>query len=252
MPRYFLTLSYNGTRYNGWQVQKNTANTVQQILEEKMSMILKETIRLTGCGRTDTGVNARNFVAHFETEKDLIPTSFQFLRQLNQVLPDQIAVHQLQRVKEKAHARFSAQERVYYYYVTMEKNPFRQTFTWRLYQKPDFEKMNTVAQRLLGTHDFGAFSKSHTQVKTTICTIYEARWLQCSEHEWRFTVRADRFLRGMVRALVGTLMLVGHNRISEEEFQKIMDSRDRKNAGSNSPPQALFLTGIKYPKDLYL
>lgn len=252
MHRYFLTLSYNGTAYNGWQIQKNTPNTVQNVMEEKLRMILKEDVYLMGCGRTDTGVSARNFVAHFNSEKDLLPTAFAFLRQFNQVLPPEIAVHKLQLVKEKAHARFSAQERTYYYYVTLDKNPFKSQFSWRLYRQPDFEKMNQVAERLLGTHDFAAFSKSHTQVKTTICTIKEARWIKSGDNEWRFTIRADRFLRGMVRAIVGTLMLVGQDRLTDVGFQEIIDSKDRKKAGSNSPPQALFLTGIRYPKDIYL
>ncbi len=252
MHRYFLTLSYNGTVYNGWQIQKNTANTVQQIMEEKMSMVLKEKIHLMGCGRTDTGVNARDFVAHFDTEKELLPNAFALLRQLNQVLPPSIGVHKLEEVHQKAHARFSAYERLYYYYITLDKNPFRSQFTWRLYQKPDFDKMNEVAKVLLGTHDFAAFSKSHTQVNTTICTITEARWVQCGENEWRFSIRANRFLRGMVRAVVGTLLLVGQHRLTEAEFIAIIQSKDRKQAGSNSPPQALFLTGIRYPKEIYL
>ncbi|MBL7931537.1 MAG: tRNA pseudouridine(38-40) synthase TruA [Bacteroidia bacterium] len=252
MARYFLTLSYNGTDFNGWQIQENTPNTIQQVLEEKMSMLLKEKIEITGCGRTDTGVNAKNYVAHFDSHcADLIENKQHWIYKFNTVLPPTIAVSNIQRVKEGSHARFNATRRIYYYYISRQKNPFRDQFSWYVYGDLDFDLMNKAAAVLLNYQDFTSFSKLNTQNKTNICHITEARWLKSGEAEWRFSIAADRFLRGMVRAIVGTLIMVGKNKITIDDFKKIIEAKDRKAAGNNAPANALFLVGIEYPKEVY-
>jgi tRNA pseudouridine38-40 synthase len=253
MARFFLTLSYDGTRFNGWQIQENTANTVEQLLEEKMSMILKEKIDLVGCGRTDTGVNARNFVAHFDSHsQELIPNKKHWIYKFNTVLPATVAIHDIQAVKEKAHARYDATQRVYYYYLSQKKDPFKDVYSYYVYGELDFELMNEAAAILKEYKDFTSFSKAHTQNKTNVCNITRASWNKSGQGQWRFTISADRFLRGMVRAIVGTLLLVGHNKITLTDFRRIIESRDRRNAGSNVPANALFLVGIKYPKELFI
>jgi tRNA pseudouridine38-40 synthase len=252
MARYFLTLSYNGADYHGWQIQENSANTVEQVLEEKLSMLLKEKVDLTGCGRTDTGVHARNYIAHFESHcPDLIENKSHWIYKFNTVLPASIAVHDIRKVKDTAHARFNATQRVYYYYLSKQKNPFRGEFSWYVYGDLDFELMNKAAQLLLEHKDFTSFSKLNTQNKTNICHITKAYWLKSGPHEWRFCISADRFLRGMVRAIVGTLVMVGKNKLTIDEFRNIIEARDRKAAGNNAPANALFLVGINYPKELF-
>ncbi|MGZ3898992.1 MAG: tRNA pseudouridine(38-40) synthase TruA [Bacteroidia bacterium] len=253
MARFFLTLSYNGSGFNGWQVQDNTPHTVQQVLEEKLSMILKEKIELVGCGRTDTGVNAKNYIAHFDSNcTDLVENKDHWIYKFNTVLPSKIAVRNIQKVKEDAHARFHATSRTYYYFVHQQKNPFIENFSWYVYGSIDFELMNTAAKVLMEYTDFTSFSKLHTQNKTNNCHITKAVWHKVAEHEWRFTITADRFLRGMVRAIVGTLILVGKNRITIQDLRKIIEAKDRSAAGQNVPPHALFLTGINYPKELFV
>ena len=252
MTRYFLTLSYDGTDFNGWQVQENTPNTVQQVLEEKMSMLLKEKVSLTGCGRTDTGVHARHFVAHFDSANDALHTgAAQLLYKINTVLPPAVAVHGLKRVQQNAHARFDAEQRVYYYYLSRRKDPFRDRYTWHVYGDLDFDVMNLAAERLLRVRDFTSFSKHHTQTKTNLCVVRSAGWLQCGEHEYRFAISADRFLRGMVRAIVGTMVMLGRQKISLADFDGIIEAKDRARAGNNAPANALFLAGIKYPGHIY-
>jgi tRNA pseudouridine38-40 synthase len=253
MARYFLTLSYNGSFFNGWQIQKNTPNTVQQVMEEKLSLLLKEKIELMGCGRTDTGVNAKNFVAHFDSLcMSLISNKDVWMYKFNAALPDSISVHNIQTVTAKAHARFDAEQRVYYYYLSQQKNPFTHNFTLFVYGAINFDLMNQAAETLLEYADFTSFSKVHTQTKTNNCKITKALWQKSGEHEWRFTLKADRFLRGMVRAIVGTLLLVGKNKITVADFRKIIEAKDRKLAGSNVSANALFLSGISYPKNIYL
>ncbi len=253
MSRFFLTLSYNGSNFNGWQIQENTPNTVQQVLQEKLSLLLKEKIDITGCGRTDTGVHAKNYVAHFNSHCiDLMENKNHWLYKFNTILPSSISIQNIQKVSDDAHARFNATQRVYYYYLSQQKNPFRDSFTWHVYGDLDFELMNKAAQTLLEYTDFTSFSKVHTQNKTNNCSITKAVWQLCGEKEWRFTISADRFLRGMVRAIVGTLVMVGRNKISISDFRKIIEAKDRKAAGNNAPANALFLTGIHYPKNLYI
>ena len=252
MARYFLTLSYNGTEYNGWQIQKNTKNTIQQILEENISLILKEKIELTGCGRTDAGVNAKNFIAHFDSfSQDLIENKQDWIYKFNNLLPFNISIQDIRKVKSDAHARFNATQRVYYYYLQQEKNPFKDVFSWYVYGNLDFELMNKAAEILLEYTDFTIFSKLHTQNKTNTCTITKAIWKNCGKNEWRFSISADRFLRGMVRAIVGTLILVGKNKLTLAEFRKIIETKDRKVAGNNAPANALFLVSISYSKDIF-
>lgn len=253
MARYFLTLSYNGRNFNGWQVQDNTPNTVEQVLEEKLGMLLKEPVDIIGCGRTDTGVHARNYVAHFDTNTpDIISNKSHWIYKINTVLPADIAVSDIQAVQPTAHARFDALSRTYFYFVSRKKDPFRDPFTWYVYGDLDFEQMNKAAERLLGQHDFTSFSKLHTQTKTNNCTVTKAIWQKTGTNEWRFTITADRFLRGMVRAIVGTLVMVGKSKLSVADFEKIILALDRKAAGNNAPANALFLTGIAYPTNLFI
>lgn len=252
MSRYFLTLSYNGTGFNGWQMQDNTNNTIQQVLEEKTSIILNHKVNFTGCGRTDTGVNAKNFVAHFDSNTiDLIENKKYWIHKFNTILPNTISIHNIQKVNEIAHARFDATKRVYYYYINQEKKVFNENFSWYVYGNLDFDLMNKAAQFLLKYNDFTSFSKLHTQTKTNTCIITEAIWQKCNTNQWRFKISADRFLRGMVRAIVGTLVLVGKKKITIADFIKIIELKDRKIAGNNAPPNALFLVAIQYPKDLF-
>ena len=253
MARYFLTLSYNGSDFNGWQSQHNTPDTVQQVLEEKFAMLLNEKIQLTGCGRTDTGVNAKNFVAHFDCHNDsLIEKKSDWVYKLNSVLPDSIAIHNIRQVNSKAHARYDARERVYYYYLARQKDPFRKNFTWFFHGDLDFETMNKAAVALKEYRDFTSFSKVHTQNKTNNCAITRAIWHRSGTHEWRFAISSDRFLRGMVRAIVGTLVLVGKGRLTIAQFREIIEARNRNLAGMNAPAHALFLAGIKYPEEIYV
>ncbi len=253
MARYFLKLSYNGHTFKGWQVQDNTNSTIQQVLEEKMSMILKEKVSLTGCGRTDTGVNAQNYIAHFDLHQiNLVQNKDHWIYKFNTVLPADIAIQDILPVVPNAHARFDATERQYYYFISQQKNPFRNNFSWYVYGEIDFDLMNKAAKILLEYSDFTSFSKLNSQNKTNICKITKAVWQQSNEKEWRFTISANRFLRGMVRAIVGTLIMVGKNKISLQEFKSIIDAKDRSLAGNNAPAHALFLMSIKYPKELFI
>lgn len=253
MARFFLTLSYNGSNYNGWQAQDNTPNTIQQVLEEKLSMILKEPIELIGCGRTDTGVHAKNYVAHFDSHcTDLISNKKHWAYKFNTVLPGSISVNNIQEVIPAAHARYNAEQRTYYYFVHQQKNPFIENSSWYVYGELDFDLMNKAAEILLETSDFTSFSKLHGQNKTNICTISKAVWQKLNDGEWRFMISADRFLRGMVRAITGTLILVGKNKLTITEFKNIIEAKNRNVAGQNAPANALFLTGIKYPKEIFL
>lgn len=252
MARYFLKLSYNGTSFNGWQVQDNTPNTVQQVIQEKMSLLLKEDIELVGCGRTDTGVHAKNYIAHFDSQcSDLISNKKHWIYKFNTLLPQDISISNITQVDEKTHARFDALSRTYYYFVHQHKNPFIERFSYYVYGDLDFDLMNRAAATLLNYKDFTSFSKLHTQTKTNNCTITKAVWQKIGDQEWRFTIRADRFLRGMVRAIVGTLIQVGRGKLTIEDFKRVIEAKDRSKAGNNAPANALFLTGIEYPKDSY-
>jgi len=245
--RYFIELSYNGTNYHGWQLQKN-AISVQEILNDRLSIILRQPIETTGCGRTDTGVHAKQFFAHFDFQSiDHRPWTMDknILRSLNAILPDDIAVRDIFPVAADAHARFDAKLRTYEYYIHFNKVPFKQGYSWELRDKPDIERMNEAAKIIMEYTDFSCFSKSNTQVKTNNCKISAAKWEE-TVNGIVFRISADRFLRNMVRAIVGTLMMVGRNEIEPEEVRKIIESKNRSNAGTSVPACGLYLTEVKY------
>ena len=243
--RYFIDLSYDGSRYHGWQIQPNGIS-VQEVLNKALSTLLREPIEVTGAGRTDAGVNASLMVAHFDTTH-LVDDNLAY--KLNKFVPQDIAIHKVYPVKDDAHARFSATSRTYIYYIVTEKNPF-EPYAYRFPQPLDFGKMNEAAQTLLNYTDFTSFSKLHTDVKTNNCCITFAQWEQVSPIKWQFTITADRFLRNMVRAIVGTLLDVGRGVLTIHQFQQIIEQKDRCSAGASVPGNALFLTNITYPTDI--
>lgn len=240
--RYFMRLAYNGTGFSGWQVQPREI-TVQGVIEDALSKVLRQRVGITGAGRTDTGVNARMMVAHFDCDSPLPPT---LIASLNAMVGRNIAIEEIWPVADDAHARFDATERTYHYYASTRKSPFLYTLTWQASPRLDFEAMNAAAIHLIGRKDFTSFSKLHTQVKTNICDVRHARWEQCAPDIWCFEITADRFLRNMVRAVVGTLVEVGRGKLSPEGFAAIIDKKDRCCAGTSMPPQALYLWDIKY------
>lgn len=248
--RYFMELAYKGTNYSGWQVQEN-AMTIQGEIEKALKTLLKDTIRITGAGRTDTGVHASYYVAHLDTGKSNMLNENGFLKSINAILPNDIVIYSLNAVAEQAHARFSALTRTYQYYLTDEKTPFLQDFTCRVYKKPDINQMNDCAQELLNTTDFSAFAKLHSQTGTNLCKVFHANWNH-TENLYVFTIKADRFLRNMVRAIVGTLMDVGNNKITREQFVNIINDKNRSLAGASAPPKGLFLVDIEYPGNIFL
>ncbi len=247
MPRYFIHLSFDGTRYHGWQIQEN-AFSVQQQLNESLCKILQEEISTIGCGRTDTGVHATNFYVHFDSVLEEITENLIF--KLNCVLPKDIAIYNITRVKEDAHARFDAFSRSYEYYLHTQKDPFKIGKSYYKRVKLDLDKMNEAAQLLLKHSDFTCFSKSRTQVKTNICTITNAVF-EKKDESYVFKITANRFLRGMVRAIVGTLLEVGEGKLSSQDFEQIILSKDRKKAGESVDPCGLYLTDVKYPSTIF-
>jgi len=250
MNRYFLQVSYNGTAYHGWQIQDN-AITVQQVLNEKLSIILQEKINATGAGRTDTGVHAKFFMVHFDTKKAILDSAL-FIDKMNKLLPKDIAVYQLFKVHNEANTRFDAVSRTYEYRIIRKKNPFLTDLAWNYRVSLNMDLMNQAAKILFEYQDFTSFSKTGTQVKTNNCKIYEAQWFESDNNLLIFKIKADRFLRNMVRAITGTLMDVGMGKISLDDFRKIIESKNRSNAGFSVPAHGLFLTGIEYPKGVAL
>ncbi len=246
--RYFIYLSYDGARYHGWQIQPNGIS-VQEVLNKALSTLLREPIEVTGAGRTDAGVNASLMVAHFDCQQTT--DNGQLTYRLNKLLPPDIVIHKIQQVKDDAHARFSATSRTYHYYIITEKSPF-EPYAYRFPQPLDFDKMNEAAKTLFDYIDFTSFSKLHTDVKTNNCHIITARWEQLSPIKWQFTITADRFLRNMVRAIVGTLLDVGRGVLTIEQFREIIEKKDRCSAGTSVPGNALFLADITYPEDVFL
>lgn len=249
MYRYFIYLSYDGTNYHGWQIQPNGIS-VQEVLMKALSTFLRKPIEVVGAGRTDAGVHARLMVAHFDFDTELDCATV--VDKLNRLLPPDVAVHRVRRVKSDAHARFDATYRTYKYYITTCKDPFSRAFSWRIFQTLDFEKMNEAAQTLFDYIDFTSFSKLHTDVKTNNCKMMYARWEQIGEHNWVFTIQADRFLRNMVRAVVGTLVEVGKGKLTVEGFRKVIEEKNRCSAGTSVPGNALFLVDVGYPEELFL
>ena len=246
--RYFITFSYNGTDFHGSQIQPN-GNTVQSEMETAFATILRQAVPLTFAGRTDAGVHADKMVAHFAVEQTL-PTNFD--ARLNNLLPASIAVRDICRVKDIAHARFDAIARTYHYRITTRKDPFLQVTHARVAAGLDFEAMNNAAQLLLGKQDFASFCRVHTDVKTTICDVREARWVRVNETEAYFVITADRFLRNMVRAVVGTLFEIGKGRMTEAQLAEVIAAHNRCKAGHSAPAEGLSLVDIQYPDFLFL
>ena len=248
--RYFMELQYEGGAYFGWQRQKGQVS-IQQTLEQALTTLLREEIELTGAGRTDTGVSATYYVAHFEVESPIEDLE-QVVYKLNRILPRDIAVQTLTEVSDEAHARFSAVEREYRYYIEHRKNPFTMGQTWQYAVRLDVEKMNRAAEVLLEVEDFTTFAKLNSNNKTNICRVQVARWEVEADGTLRFTIRADRFLRNMVRAVVGTLVEVGRHKITIDEFCAIIEGKDRGLAGTSMPGKALFLHDVTYPEEIFI
>lgn len=242
--RYFLELAFDGTDFHGWQRQPN-APSVQQHLEEALTLLLGGSIEVVAAGRTDAGVHADQMFVHFDTDNALDAPDL--IHRLNRFLPFSIAVYDIFAVNSEAHARFDAVSRSYCYRISTIKNPFTDRYAWQLYQDLDLELMNQAAQLLLGTHDFQSFSKTHTDVKTFFCTITHVAFEKV-DNEIRFNIRADRFLRNMVRAIVGTLVEVGANKRSLDSIPQLMASKSRAQAGVSVPAKGLSLTAVEYPE----
>ncbi len=247
--RYFIELAYNGKSFHGWQVQDN-AVTVQEVLNNALSTILRRSINVVGAGRTDTGVHASYFVAHFDIDYiiDDIPLT---INKLNKFLPTDIAIYNIKRVKKEAHSRFDAISRIYKYKIHTIKNPFLQELSWYYRMSLNVDDMNKAAQVLFDYIDFTSFSKTGTQVATNNCKIMLAEW-QTDGSSYIFTIKADRFLRNMVRAIVGSLVDVGLGKSSVDNFRSIIEAKNRSKAGLSVPARGLFLTGIEYDSSIYI
>lgn len=246
--RYFLELAYNGRNYFGWQVQPNQIS-VQEAIETRLSKILGQKISIVGAGRTDTGVHAKKMYAHFdfdgELKKDLV-------KHLNSFLPKDIAIYKIHEMDPEAHARFDATSRSYNYHISPQKNPFAFDGAWVFNRNLDLDKMNDAAQLLIKKGDFGSFAKLHTDVKTNICDVTEAFWFEAENGQYVFQITADRFLRNMVRAIVGTLVEIGIGKISKEDLVQIIADQNRGSAGASAPAQGLYLVDVQYPKELFI
>lgn len=243
VKRYFITLSYDGTHYHGWQIQPNGIS-VQGELQRVLSTLLRQEISITGAGRTDAGVHARVMVAHFDFEGAL--DCQQLAYKMNRMLAADIAIRQIEEVAPDMHARFSATERTYHYYIHTCKDPFERHYSCEIHYPLDFEAMNEAGRILTTYEDFGAFCKAHSDVKTTLCHVTRAEWIQTGEHTWYFVITANRFLRNMVRAVVGTLVDVGRGRLTLDDFRKVIEGKKRSDAGESMPGNALFLEDVKY------
>lgn len=243
MARYFITLQFDGTNYHGWQIQPN-GNTVEETIERALSTLMGESVDIVGAGRTDAGVHAGKMVAHFDAEQAV--DCEQLVYKLNRMLPKDIAIQSVEAVDDDMHARFSAKSRTYHYYIHTKKDAFLRNYSCLITFPLDFDKMNEAAEVLKEYKDFGAFCKSHTDVKTTLCEIYEAVFTQLNPHSYKFTITANRFLRNMVRAVVGTLVDVGRGRLTIDEFRKVIEGKSRCDAGESMPANALFLDDIVY------
>ncbi|ASU32866.1 tRNA pseudouridine(38-40) synthase TruA [Mucilaginibacter xinganensis] len=248
--RYFIELSYDGTNYHGWQTQPN-AVAVQEVLNKALSTVLRQPTETLGCGRTDAGVHAKVFFAHFDFEAmNHVPWTLRetntIIRSLNSILPKDIAIKSIFPVAPEAHARFDATLRSYEYLIHFHKDPFKNGYSWELRDEPDLDLMNEAAAIMMEYKDFSCFSKSNTQVKTNNCKITNAEWI-LKDGGIAFHISADRFLRNMVRAVVGTLLMVGRNEIEPEAVRTIIESKNRSNAGMSVPAGGLYLTEVRYP-----
>lgn len=242
--RYFLELSYNGKAYHGWQNQPN-AISVQEVLEKALSTILKETIEIVGAGRTDAGVHATQMFAHFDFEDNF--SSKDLTCKLNSFLPKDIATHSVFKVTDDAHARFDALSRTYHYRVSTLKNVFDYDYAYQMHLPIDIDAMNKACKILFEYKDFQCFSKSNTDVKTYNCDIMDAFWKKNGD-ELLFVIKANRFLRNMVRAIVGTMLNIGLKKMNPEDLHQIIESKDRAKAGFSVPAHGLYLVNIEYPK----
>lgn len=247
--RYFLELRYNGAAYCGWQRQPDRPS-VQQTLEGALATLLRGRVEVTGAGRTDTGVNASYYVAHFDVPQP-VADPVQTVYKLNFLLPGDIAVSGMTPVADDAHARFHACEREYIYLIEPRKNPFTRHMTWQYYVPLDVERMNRAAEMLPGFRDFTSFAKLNSNNRTNICRVMQARWRTDADGRLCFTIRADRFLRNMVRAIVGTLVDVGRGRYTPEDFRSIVESRDLARSSAGAPAQGLFLSDVRYPAEVF-
>ena len=244
--RYFIKLSYDGTPFHGWQIQKN-AKSIQQCLNEALSTVLRTDIYTVGCGRTDTGVHAKKFYAHFEIESELTEVSDIVFR-VNCILPKEIAVSHIFSVESNVHTRFTATSRTYEYLISHSKDPFSVKRTFKYRESLDIENMNRAAELMLNYKDFTSFSKLHSDAETNFCDIHHSLW-EVQPMGLRFEIKANRFLRNMVRAIVGTMIELGRGKISLEDFTEIIEAKDRGKAGFSVPAQGLYLIDISYPKD---
>jgi tRNA pseudouridine38-40 synthase len=247
--RYFIFISYKGTSYHGWQLQPNSM-TVQKILENALSVVLAEDISTTGAGRTDAGVHALFFCAHFDSLSSDLCNRENLVFRLNSFLPEDISVSSIKKVLPDANARYSAISRTYRYYISRKKDPFFNSSSWYLHGDIDIEAMNQACSILFRHSDFTSFSKLHSGAKTNICKIYEAFWEE-KENRLVFTIRADRFLRNMVRAIVGTIVDIGFGKMNLTEFEAVILAGDRCKAGTSAPAKGLFLTDIEYPVEIF-
>ena len=256
MYKYLINISFDGTNYNGWQVQRNSSQTVQQKINDGLSKLLREKIETLGCCRTDAGVHAKELFAHFESAKGNLAEKDGANQQIclykfNSVLPSDISINEIYSINEKVNARFDATARTYQYFIHGKRNPFLINRSYYYYSELDIARMNKAAKLLTRYNDFTAFSKMNTQVKTNLCKIYQAGWKKDTSGNLVFTIRADRFLRGMVRMIVGTMVLLGKHRITLSEFKEIIESKNCQNAGALVPACGLFLTKVEYPKSIF-
>lgn len=246
--RYFIELSYHGKNYHGWQIQSNE-NSVQETIERALSTLLKADISVVGCGRTDSGVHAKQFFLHFDSDMEIDKEKLKY--RLNSFLPNDIGIFQVIKVMNDAHARFSAVSRSYQYRISLEKNVFENDLSLQLNENDlDIDKMNQAAQLLLEYSDFKCFSRSKTDVKTYDCAISEAYWI-LEEKRLEFFITANRFLRNMVRAIVGTLLEVGKGRMTLDQFRAVIESKDRTKAGASAKARGLYLTQVMYPDSIF-
>lgn len=242
--RYFITLSYDGTRYHGWQIQPEGV-TVQQLLQDALATLLRQHVTVVGAGRTDAGVHARQMVAHIDVDGEINDVD-QLTYKLNRFLPYDISIQNVRLVSDDMHARFSAVRRRYRYFIHTEKDPFKKKYSCELHYELDYELMNVAAAQLKMYSDFGAFCKSHSDVKTTVCTVTKAHWVEYEPNAWYFEIEANRFLRNMVRAVVGTLIEIGRHRMSLSQFDQVVREGRRTGAGESMPANALFLESVEY------
>ncbi len=249
MKRYFIYLAYNGENYCGWQIQPNGVS-VQETIEKALTTLLRVPTSIVGAGRTDAGVHARMMTAHFDNEQDNLDLKL-LSDKLNRLLPRDISIHRIVEVKADAHARFDAASRLYRYYVTTEKDPFLHHLKYKIHGNIDMNAMNACANVLFDHIDFTSFSKLHTDVKTNNCKIMQATWQQ-QGNDYIFTIKADRFLRNMVRSIVGTLLEAGRGKITPDDFRKIIEAKDRGAAGTSVPGHALFLEEVEYDNDIFI